>query len=651
MIRRRLAIVALILALYSVAAGAQRALIFTGSDEVTWAAVGDETEWSLLVKHPGRSWEQHSRHKGTIAAAAAVGPQLYVLYETRDLVIYDAGSPKPLTALNPRLSQWPAESSLVSLASSLNQKIPSPGDAPFRVLALVARPAGAQNETANDEQIRTPDSTRRVTLGLAGYTGRSWTFLTDVATVDLAATTQTFLAVRNGMVYVVLTDSDGQSNRIYRVLPGAEEAAPAEAADEPAEEPDRADPNAQADQARDRSARFNIESIQLSGPLARQRILGAIVLEDQIVLPLALAQQEQETPDEKPAEPNEPDEADGREEQTSPDQPAETEDPPTGDEEVQVDQDPQAGKWTVQMVLLGALNQTRLVALQTNDQAVEFPSIPAVARDGSRIALLWQDEGTWQIGQSSLNGKFLPEGSPEVFAAAPPDRSVQKVWEYVMWGVAIAALTLVLLRPRRPIQPFSLPKGVRPASPLLRLIAFLIDQMPWMVVAIAIFAPDPAAVDDLQGAIQGKYPSLLYASLTGLLLYIVYAAILEYRFQATLGKKLLKLKVVHTGASRPSLQACFLRNVIKIIELSLPLGFFPILLFVPFLSRYRQRIGDMLAYTTVIDARTADLAQPDDPHRLPGADESIRKHESDDAQQEEADGEDPDRARDETPKK
>jgi uncharacterized RDD family membrane protein YckC len=91
--------------------------------------------------------------------------------------------------------------------------------------------------------------------------------------------------------------------------------------------------------------------------------------------------------------------------------------------------------------------------------------------------------------------------------------------------------------------------------------------------------------------------------------YIAYCTIMEWRLGATLGKKLLGLKTVGDDGRRPGLREVFLRNLVKIVELTWPIGL-PLLMFLPVINRNRQRLGDLLARTAVAEGSPIPTAPP-----------------------------------------
>ncbi len=90
-------------------------------------------------------------------------------------------------------------------------------------------------------------------------------------------------------------------------------------------------------------------------------------------------------------------------------------------------------------------------------------------------------------------------------------------------------------------------------------------------------------------------PDTLYESLF-LLIYHCYAITMEYRFQATLGKMIFKMKVFYQNGERPTLKSCIYRNLTKIIS-SIPLGYGYLRILAP---HHRQTFHDEMSNCYVI---------------------------------------------------
>ena len=92
-------------------------------------------------------------------------------------------------------------------------------------------------------------------------------------------------------------------------------------------------------------------------------------------------------------------------------------------------------------------------------------------------------------------------------------------------------------------------------------------------------------------AIQGG-PAFLWFGIA-----LAYYIVMEMMYGATLGKRAMGLKVVKEGGEPLDWQASIVRNVMRIID-----GFFFYLVgaIVVWISKRRQRLGDMAAHTLVV---------------------------------------------------
>jgi len=103
----------------------------------------------------------------------------------------------------------------------------------------------------------------------------------------------------------------------------------------------------------------------------------------------------------------------------------------------------------------------------------------------------------------------------------------------------------------------------------------------------------------------------LFTAAFMLFLALGYFSILEGAFGLTLGKYLLKLRVLTTEGDLCDFRAAFVRNALRFIDW---LPFFYIVGTVSVLvSSKRQRIGDMVAHTIVSRAPERDINPPPAP--------------------------------------
>jgi uncharacterized RDD family membrane protein YckC len=227
--------------------------------------------------------------------------------------------------------------------------------------------------------------------------------------------------------------------------------------------------------------------------------------------------------------------------------------------------------------------------------------------------------GVWRAGQRTITfaeweiGGGAPVDGPapiDVFSTryAPPG---ERNWRQELVGYALLMVVLVVVFVRRRaamIQGANLKPHQRLVGHGKRLGAFLIDA--------AILAPgvyigalrpimnlwDPTMDIDSQLAVisEDARRDMLARYLAVLGSFMVYAIIFESWWRATPGKRLLGLMVADENGERPRFFAVFLRNVFRCIEFFPGVSLLPTLVLV-LITRNRQRFGDMIAGTVVIE--------------------------------------------------
>ena len=297
-------------------------------------------------------------------------------------------------------------------------------------------------------------------------------------------------------------------------------------------------------------------------------------------------------------------------------------------------------KRRLRLVVFGAdetvAPESRLVKIESGTAPRAWPagSLPAAAGFGDQLALLWQDGETLKFATCDPNnGQLDTRGEVAVFDDAGGDGYAEKIYSGLLWGLMLAIFAITFIRRlRRPLEPFQLPPGARPAQMPRRIMAAALDLLPFSMVATLVFLSDmmaelqasQASVQEVWARLQefgARRPipdNIVYSQIMSIGLYTVYATAMELRFGATLGKKLFKLRVVgHKGAA-PGPRDIILRNLVRAIVLFWAnLLMLPLLLIVfPLINRNRQRMGDMLAHTAVIDARIVPVSPvPEDAAR------------------------------------
>ena len=228
-----------------------------------------------------------------------------------------------------------------------------------------------------------------------------------------------------------------------------------------------------------------------------------------------------------------------------------------------------------------------------------------VARVGQRVALLWREDKTWRFATAGTDGRVAGETKLGILHDTPEPAYGEEIFQYFMWGVLIAfCFALLVLRNPEPGQPFVFPPVLRPGGLLKRLLAAGIDFLPAAVLTSLILGVGPQQVPSLLNmfASDSLGDTVLYWWMGTLVIYVTYGAVLEWRYAATLGKRLMKLRVIGSQGRPPGLREALLRNIMKIFEFLVPPRIPPLLLLWPIINRNRMRLGDYIARSAVVDA-------------------------------------------------
>lgn len=237
----------------------------------------------------------------------------------------------------------------------------------------------------------------------------------------------------------------------------------------------------------------------------------------------------------------------------------------------------------------------------------EADNLPSVARMADQLALLWTDDDSTVLASCKLDGDFTPPSGISLFDRPPSEGAGMELYSKFLIGLMVTIFILMfIVRPRVAPGPFVLPPEVKPAKLHKRALAAIIDMFPFSFLGMAIFFPDlvfsanpPQNMDEAREIFANRPDAMFYFYLTFLCLYTAYSIIMEWRFGATLGKMALKIRIVANGADKADFRAVLMRNLARIIPLSSFHLVFLLILF-PLINSNRQRLGDMLARTTVI---------------------------------------------------
>jgi uncharacterized RDD family membrane protein YckC len=147
--------------------------------------------------------------------------------------------------------------------------------------------------------------------------------------------------------------------------------------------------------------------------------------------------------------------------------------------------------------------------------------------------------------------------------------------------------------------------GPPPAAILQRAMAFILDQ-------IALFPPVAVAVEVLNVSPEVwdlEHPRLYLTIGVYLAIAFVYHVLMEGLLGWTLGKKVVGIRVAALDGSPAGLGRSLVRNLIRPLDASWPLGVF-LGMSLMMTTRRRQRLGDLAARTLVVEERPAPAPAP-----------------------------------------
>ena len=246
-----------------------------------------------------------------------------------------------------------------------------------------------------------------------------------------------------------------------------------------------------------------------------------------------------------------------------------------------------------------------------------WPASPlaSATRLKNQIAVVWQDGGDLHVATYDLSGQLGADETVDAFVKKPLKIDPQDIYKYFHFGVMLAVLLpMFVFRGPLPTKPFSLSAAHRPAPLLKRYVAGFLDYTPFSLASAALFFPLDVlaqAGDQNQTLVElAGSPEAGYAVVLSLLAYTAYCIVMEWRYGATLGKLAFRLRVVGDDGAAASLREIVMRNLVRIIEMWPHPGLPIVIVVFTMLSRYGQRLGDMLARTVVVEALPAPPGEP-----------------------------------------
>lgn len=238
-----------------------------------------------------------------------------------------------------------------------------------------------------------------------------------------------------------------------------------------------------------------------------------------------------------------------------------------------------------------------------------LPRGSMVAGFGDKLALLRPEEPEPRVGLwSPTDGRVLLPFTAVPLPRAHSGDSRQSIEELAYLMAVIGIVLLVYWRHRESISsPVQLPPGMVAADFGRRGLAMLIDMAPAALIVGLIWHHDllefSAARAEAIRTQQMDGPdwwTLGWAWATFAFVYAGWCTVFELFLSATPGKRLLGCRVVSESGEPPLTLQIVLRNALRLVELFPPLRIWPFVLVVV-MTRNRQRVGDLLARTIVVE--------------------------------------------------
>ena len=265
------------------------------------------------------------------------------------------------------------------------------------------------------------------------------------------------------------------------------------------------------------------------------------------------------------------------------------------------------------------LRELKAATIATDPQSIRHQAGPLILPIGpaplacslgevseSQLALLWREKESYRFALVDHTGEVVENKEVEELLKSAPTFNTREIIDYFL--LAIPALLLVFIlfgRRKRPTGPMILPAQFIPGALPKRLVAMIIDWVPFSLLGILVLkviSPD-LTIEDITAAFMAEQQNIpvepVLCMLGSLAAWVIYGSIMESRFGATLGKMAMRLEVTSADGKGPTIRQAILRNLIRPIELSWPIIIFTMA--VPLLMRTRQRLGDIMARTVVVE--------------------------------------------------
>jgi uncharacterized RDD family membrane protein YckC len=216
----------------------------------------------------------------------------------------------------------------------------------------------------------------------------------------------------------------------------------------------------------------------------------------------------------------------------------------------------------------------------------------------------------------------------EALSMERPELSPQgTIQETIALVVGLAVLTFVMWTRRQQLAlPATVPQGMQISAVWRRIMATMIDvapaafiAVPWMMKAVPELSQG-MSWEEIQKVIDlpSVQAKMLPIEISAVLIYGIWCWVWELFTRATPGKMLFGCRVLGVDGNAATPRQIMLRNVCRILMVGIgPSGWIITIMMMGMLSRNRQRVGDLLAFTIVVEdapppVEDSFLGGPDD---------------------------------------
>lgn len=276
---------------------------------------------------------------------------------------------------------------------------------------------------------------------------------------------------------------------------------------------------------------------------------------------------------------------------------------------------PRDGVWRLWKLIDEHWEPSEPLTLDATQEAETVPAdaIAIAALGSSLFVAVSRGDGSIETGLWPVEGGAPRRPLTKTLAFEAPQRPLvdERTREWLGLAIVIATVAMVFWRRQESLSaPVRLPEGLVLAAYGKRFGAALLDLLPALALTAWVwYGPAIAYYVEVAGAAwRGAAPPpdrLFLGWALARLVYVIYCGVFEWAWGTTPGKRVFGCVVLGQDGQRPGVRAVVLRNIMRLLELEPYLQVWPLLLII-FFTRNRQRLGDLLAQTVVVEPGTSE---------------------------------------------